>query len=370
VPNHAVQKRDFLARLLKWGRAALSAKEWGMNSRRFAHSFRRTVELKPEETCSLKHHYRGAMREVVGLLDMWASNDPERFVYAGVDAIVKHCKRYQQPKNKYGARWVKYVLAALRARNIISERVLRVRKGEKIEGFIVALHEHLVLPISESRCRLVGMAAPFNCWKQAIGPDNLPYGPVWWVALASGNAPHSAPNSAPHSAPNNALQHSPHVPDEESTSVVNLEPNRGNRVNHSAFLSVKTITTPAETGDQLEVEEKSNTNPKSVDVGKAQDKGVNDKTIGQHFAVAAHPGFQTITAGLLNTKTEAWGRFEGADDLLLICWDVLNDFSEQPYLGHETNAWVMSLAMQRFNAAHGDVPPSWLKVLNDLKRAS
>src|SRR5271169_2773251 len=99
--------------------------------RSFSGSFQRVSQWQP--CYQLAHHYRGAMREVVGFLDLLAANDPERFVFCGVDAIVKHCKKYQS-KNLHGKRWVEKVLAELRRRNVVSKALTRIRHHEEVRG--------------------------------------------------------------------------------------------------------------------------------------------------------------------------------------------------------------------------------------------
>jgi hypothetical protein len=117
--------------------------------RSFAGSFCRVTHDK--EKCALKNHYRGAMREVVGFLDMLAARDPERFVYCGVDAIQRHCKKFQS-KNLHSKTWVEKVLAELRHRHVVSRRLVRVRRYEEVAGFIVAPHSCLTKSMPDDSC--------------------------------------------------------------------------------------------------------------------------------------------------------------------------------------------------------------------------
>ena len=74
-----------------------------MTTRRFAGSFR---PVSKKKNCTkLKDHYTGAMRELVGILDLWAANDHERFVFARVSEIRKRCK-YFKTDTSYGPRWI------------------------------------------------------------------------------------------------------------------------------------------------------------------------------------------------------------------------------------------------------------------------
>ncbi len=90
----------------------------------------------------------------------------------------------------------------------------------------------------------------------------------------------------------------------------------------------------------------------------------NSKILGQVFDVRFHPGFDVIAPGL-NTKTKAWEEFAGSLDLLVECWAIIEEFADQAYTPDESEAFIMSGAMNRYR---GTVPRSWLKILNDLRR--
>jgi hypothetical protein len=149
-------------------------KEQINHDRRFAQSYRRTVELGGNNVCSLQRHFRGALHEVVHWLDLWAANHPERFVIATVPGIVEHCKKYGSG-TYYKTRLIEYCLAHLRRRCIISGRLVRMFNGEPREGFIVARHDCVTTARGKTKCVFVGMATPFDCWHQ------LPSGEIFWV---------------------------------------------------------------------------------------------------------------------------------------------------------------------------------------------
>jgi hypothetical protein len=135
-------------------------------SRRFAKSYRRVVNLGGNKACSLKRHFDGVVHEVVGYLDYLATLHPEtRFAYASVDVIVAHCQKFTS-KEKFSKAAVEKALKYLQMRHIISRRVTRWCAGQMRDGFIVAPHEHLTIRPSATKCRFVGMAAPFDCWEQ------------------------------------------------------------------------------------------------------------------------------------------------------------------------------------------------------------
>src|SRR6185312_15149532 len=105
------------------------------------------------------------------------------------------------------------------------------------------------------------------------------------------------------------------------------------------------------------------------------EKGMNEKTIGQHFDLPwPETNFRLITDGVLNTDTKPREEFgdEAYQTLLDICNDVLKEWAAEPYLGRETNAAIMEEAMQRYSGKHGKVPKAtgWAKVMHDLRRSN
>src|SRR6266567_1179163 len=366
-----------------------------MKSRQFSHSFAPIVNnLKSDEDCSLKRHYRGALREVIGYLDLLANNDHERFVFAEIEAIVKGCKKYKS-KTAYDERIVKYALAELRARHIISKRLTRTRHGCEMLGFIVAPHVCLA-ERSGKQCIFKGqLGAPGHCARgegtpcnehNAYRPDcaNCKQGVVFWAGFADGqlqkhsagqsmeSALNCAPDCAPKSALKSALQNenkSPQPNEKESSYSAGAAPNL---VNHSTLGTA--LTEHNETGAP---------GGAGCEGMGALGKSMNDETIGKHFGELwntpdgkgkvygiATSTFADITAESLNTSTKQWQEFDEAETLLQVCVDVLREFSGQLYERFATEARVMDMAMKRFTGKHGNVPSSWIKVMNDLRRNS
>jgi hypothetical protein len=124
-------------------------------------------------------HFEGAAREVVGFLDKLASNDPERFVWCEVAAIVKRCRRYKA--HAYNKRIVEYVLAELRSQHIISRQLTRKRRVgayvREVPGFIVAPHDALAVR-TKNVCEFVGQGHAPGAWECDPGvPES-----GWWTA--------------------------------------------------------------------------------------------------------------------------------------------------------------------------------------------
>jgi hypothetical protein len=172
-----------------------------MSTRRFAHSFHTIGKPPKGKPCDkLKYHYSGALRELVGIIELIAENDPDRFAFLNMPAMMEHCHRYKQPENKFGERWLRQCLSELRARSIISKRLqhLANRQIGMREGFYVVPHAAV--------CKEVGGLCVFQGYDPELCAS-------WWAQQAPWAWPHleiSAPKSAPTSAPQNAGKNAPH----------------------------------------------------------------------------------------------------------------------------------------------------------------
>lgn len=100
-------------------------------------------------------------------------------------------------------------------------------------------------------------------------------------------------------------------------------------------------------------------------------QSVNDETIAQHFDLPWPVTIRAVAPNL-NTDTNQWAAFgaEKESALAAICWEVVKELAQQPYAGPATHALVMDIAMKRFHVGHGNVPSSWIKVMNDYRRAT
>jgi len=136
-----------------------------MTTRKFQTSFHPLVKPPAEEPCELKWHYTGVMRELVGYLDKMADRDPtgERFVFTSVEYLLENEKLKRFNGAAYGERAIRYALAELRERWILSKPLHRERwmpSGQKghlilrrLKGSIMAPHASLAIADGYT-CRL------------------------------------------------------------------------------------------------------------------------------------------------------------------------------------------------------------------------
>jgi len=173
---------------------------------RYAKSFHKKVRPPAGERCSLKWHYTGVMRELIGFFDEMAALDEtgERFVFTSIAYIIetaeKNCKRFNG--KPYSESSIRHGLAEARARRVISKLLERERwlsSGEKghqvwrvLVGSIVANHD-CVTHFENGECTWVGPMHGCGRWQRTGngGPGSV----LYWNGCAQ-HAP-IVPNAGP-----------------------------------------------------------------------------------------------------------------------------------------------------------------------------
>jgi hypothetical protein len=130
----------------------------------FPKGFRPAVKLrKPDYSCSLKRHFRGVLREVIGVLDLWAANNSQRFVFASVSGVQKECNNFRKGKKHYSLRAVKYALRYFRMHGVLRPAVCEMDGKDRL-GYIVASHDDMTLPIRGACVVMSCRANSFDTW--------------------------------------------------------------------------------------------------------------------------------------------------------------------------------------------------------------
>jgi hypothetical protein len=120
----------------------------------FNKSFKPRVPLPRDgKPCRLHRHYRNALRQVVSRLDYLAGLDEtgERFVYATVIDLQKHCKDFETGK-PYSIRILEACLRYLRSQKVASEYSYRFRKEAMRGGRVIAEHDRITEIIEGKIC--------------------------------------------------------------------------------------------------------------------------------------------------------------------------------------------------------------------------
>lgn len=356
---------------------------------RGSKGFSRIVDVRDGKPCKLKRHYRDCVREVVGYLDVLASNDEERFVYASVLDIVKHCKKRKKNNQPYGKRACEYALGLLaRKDHLIIQQAVRLRKGAWRWGWLVA-HHNTVAVREDGQCDFKGQ----HHWEREIKTERQPDGSwklssvgiVRWTDWTTGEVLRCAEQCAVKCAVENpkcavkcavSQTEIPLQPTEETGTSKACAPASLVSRGQSALgaLQTQVLTTPVNLVNESTAMVASE---KPLVGGVVEEKAKADdeiKTILQHFG--GQWGVVALTIDEISAGTmvkEIWDEkvdYEVQRDLLNLCGEIILEFGAQTYLGPQTNARIMDSAAQRYNKQGRKYPPCWLKVLSDLKRSS
>lgn len=119
---------------------------------RGTRSFRPIVRLRDGIPCTLKKHFLGCLRQVIGLAELLAAKDPERFIWCS-KSFLEHARK--KDSSKYTIRHVRQSLLTAELRGILTS-TKRMRNGVLRCGFIVADHD----AIAESEGRYCVMSLP------------------------------------------------------------------------------------------------------------------------------------------------------------------------------------------------------------------
>lgn len=149
----------------------------------FSSSLKPLVRVKSGKPCSLKKHFSGCMRQVIGFLDLLADLDQNRLVWVTAKSIQKRCKNYDRKlKGKptlYSLKMVERCLQALRETGVISRQhaiKLQERRLFVIDtAYVVTPHDALCV-VKGTCCKFVGaFKVPGTTWAAGDGD-------VWFVS--------------------------------------------------------------------------------------------------------------------------------------------------------------------------------------------
>jgi hypothetical protein len=129
-------------------------------------SFKRRVPRKQSEKCRWKAHFTGCAREVIGALELLASNRQDRFVFAGAKAIAKMCHYRGDSDKPYSVRTVQDCLSLLRSAKILSDKIPVKLDGEDGPVRMArVLNPHAAMTVRHpQRCVFVGTGNGEGTW--------------------------------------------------------------------------------------------------------------------------------------------------------------------------------------------------------------
>ncbi len=353
------------------------------------------------------------MREVLGMLDKWASKfeheNPERgrFIFASLPAILKVCAKGKRVEGKsYTLRNLKLVMAELRARHIVSPYF---ETWDGRYGFIMEPHAFRARLIDDSK--VCEMRAPihFECSDEVaemltgISPQISPYpSPRLHHDFTS-----DFTTTSPATSPTGSRKFTGDFTDPFTIELLKVYKNAeltealceswfpdGKQVGAPIRCSRSAVVSglPELSGlaglsakqDQPQRQEQKQDPPQSQKQEQAEkrtedfsslrptDSGtratatpapkMTDKTIEQHFAPVS---YEKLSDGRITDED-----MENFDepDLRQCMRDAVAERAEQPYCGLLTNAALMGIVMSLMKQRHKkNCPPMWLPVMKAMR---
>lgn len=131
-------------------------------------TFRIDAPRTENQACSWKCHFTGVAREVIGYLERLADRREDRFVYASVADILKHCnEKYLERSKKPHKRTVEDVLRVLRELQILHgviERNIGGGRGDR-RGRVLNPHDSMTVRYPHV-CRFIGPGQRAGVWSR------------------------------------------------------------------------------------------------------------------------------------------------------------------------------------------------------------
>src|SRR5882762_6975900 len=350
-----------------------------------AKSVRPEVRLRGKP-CSLKRHFTGCLRQVVGYLDMLATHDPERFVWCSVENIQRHARKWKTGVTY--SRWqIFFCLREAKELGVLTSAT-RTRHGIHRRGFIVTSHDALIPGVVPDNPGCVLDFKPHSDEGQTTlrnSQTTLEKGQTTLPTTLDSRSDHTADHTAVHT------EKSQQVTEKESDSsdtdaVLDEALDEVRRGLALLALSSQPCKEspgkkePTETENEIEeVPVKSKTpmrpctssfNADMTDKTQTRGHGKADKTIGDEISIEYAVGaeiIEAITDGEFDT--EALANYTSTADLVESCIKAHAEMTAQPYLGRKSYADVMGGAMKILRAKYdADAPRGWLPVMKALRR--
>jgi hypothetical protein len=344
------------------------------------------VRIPKHKSCTLKRHFLGCLRQIVGLAEKLAANDRERFIWAGERAFLKQARK-RNGKSNYSQRQVRYSLAIAESLGLLTP-AKRVRHSVLRAGFIMEHHDSLTTQ-QGARC-LLSLRPPCKPPRvrgqkrhDTIKAENASAS----RSIASAPAPIAFPTAEPISSTgssvcltdcrsdsrslslqaseksndkqNSLTDHSPktaeNVRSEPSNPVSPVKENPVNEIpaDQSWSLQKEHFTCSLFALDDLDLKPR----PKGDPIGYVCD--------------ALQRVSQIECLSDEEFDPEFLAHYQHRNELMWACNAAIHQLSEEPFEGRKSRARVMGLAMELLREAHKvDAPRGWLPAMKRLRTRS
>lgn len=364
-------------------------------------SIKPSVRIRPDKPHGLKSHFSGCLREIIGIADKLAANDPERFVFAGPKFLQQHAGR--KDGAGYSPRQVMYTIAQAERLGIFQPDA-KERQGRMCGGWIVKAHEdiaapngsscvtRLLVPVGEPRAKHFTRRRPGQADGRASAqavvqedagalqdnPGGVPALDMPPIAspIASSNSP-IASCPSPIASPIASWKGSDCITD----CIPGCIMGEGEQLENKGIIVLKEETWPtevlqkghAEPGQPLSQPMTEPLEPGNGHTSASRESDLTSRpgpqTIGLVFAFGSCPPAEDIClASDREFDTAFLKDYKHGKELQQCIWAAYDELAEEPYLGRASNARLMGRAMELMRERHSlDVPAGWVPVMRKLR---
>ena len=351
---------------------------------RGSRSFLPDVKKPAHKPCSLKRHFIGCLRQVVGYAEKLAANDPERFVWLTEKGFVQQALR-RNKKDRYKARQVRYCRQLAEQLGLFHP-ARRIRNGSMRLGFVVVAHNDVAVSTG-SRCILRNT---WNPKKRRVRGQKRSDERVPTASPAVPNAS-SSTIVAGKNACQNASRLSPECRLEVDGECLSRDSQStpGKQVARSPHYDstfIEAEKRPSEPSHPVIPEKQS---PESINPGtrapRALSHNLFDLDSDHKLAIREKRETPIGTLKALITGTEAditllsdgvfdirsLARYKYTAELLECCAKAIEMLKDRPLLGGRSYAAIMGQAMELLRSDHQlDTPRGWVPVMQTLRKRS
>lgn len=341
------------------------------------------VGLPRQGQCTLKRHFIGCLRQVVGLAEKLAANDPDRFVWAGRAFFIKHALK--QRNGGYKPRQVYDSVLVAELLGVFGAEEQRLRNGVIRTGFTMVSHASVT---TETNSRCVLKLKRMNNFSSRVRGEKRSSSRRGRDTAARAVSAREAASSATPSATGNLISATPSATKSrpECIAECNTECNtKSSDLAHPPEVDDQSRAKYVQKGEQKCASEPSNPVksthkpskskpstptsplifPDDSDVTNTNGQGV---TVGEWFRSVDNGGdiVESISDGEFDAGYLA--KYKHLQELTDSCRLAIEQLSRRSFSGRTTCAAVMGKAMEILRANHNaNAPRGWIPVMKKLR---
>jgi hypothetical protein len=338
-----------------------------------ARSIRPEVKLHANKPCGLKKHFRGCFRQVLGYLDMLATDDEERFVWAGWKSILQHAQKWKEEERTYSRRQVFFWLREAQKLGII-EPAKRVRSGFVRSGFIVKSHATLASSLQERKACVLSLKPHCEQTQNALqlsptAPETSVTAPLTALDLICNRTSNRTSSRTAKPAQTTVNKGDAGNNDEDFSDVL---PEVSPPLSLSSLSSHPCKENPGKGNPVKSAERQNRITSHFDDLTKTEEQPgkEHDISIGDYFHLAYLSDreiVEVVSDGEFNLS--CLEDYQYTEDLAEFCKRAIADCAKESFVGRFSCARVMGIAMASLREQYeADAPKGWLPVMKLLRK--